>query len=91
MVLIYRCEGCKYQGPEEEFRNRENRHSHLCPKCRDEDVFPVRRYQCLDCKEEGEQHDFFGDSVADEDPLAEGIEAVCRWCGSSKAKEIPVV
>lgn len=82
LIPQWKCQDCRYVGPESEFVQPDG--THRCPKPADEhrfsgppvDVFPHRLFRCEACGREGDHFLFFEDWVdVDPDPIAEGVKA----------------
>jgi Zn finger protein HypA/HybF involved in hydrogenase expression len=81
----WKCEKCRYKAPEPDFGTAGD---HVCPKCKSEDVFPLRMFRCLDCGFVAPQIDWFPEWPLDENPLEEKISAEkCKKCYDTREIE----
>lgn len=60
-----RCEYCGHIALVEEFDSD-------CPECSQGDVFPYRKFRCLDCGTEDEQDEFFGEHLSSSSWISSG-------------------
>ncbi len=85
---FWKCETCGYIIKAVELGDEDCQ----CPKCKSEDIFPLRKYRCQVCGYQGRQELFFGkDNPFDPDPIEEGWEGKCPedyGCGSSNLEQI---
>ncbi len=83
----WKCYSCNHVGRERSFSTEDG---HLCPKCKSEDSFPLRMYECKACGHVADQDFWFPEHGTDDDPLKDNLEPIqCEECAKKLGFDAP--